>query len=95
MQHQAPILPRAEPEAGRRQQLIKVTIGALAEFGYVGTTLSRIGSRAGVSPGLIAHYFGDKDALLDATFRTLMARVRARVVKRLSRARTPRERVLR
>jgi len=94
MQHQAPIVLRAEPEAGRRQQLIEVTIGALAEFGYVGTTLSRIGSRAGVSPGLIAHYFGDKDALLDATFRTLMARVRARVVECLSRARTPQERVL-
>ena len=30
---------------------------------------------AGVSPGLVAHYFGDKDGLLDAAFRSLARRV--------------------
>jgi len=45
----------------------EVTIDSLAELGYVGTTLAQIASRAGVSPGLVAHYFGDKDGLLDAS----------------------------
>ena len=86
-------LPRTEPPDGRRQQLIETTISMLAEAGYVGATLGRIGARAGVSAGLVAHYFGDKDTLLDAAFRTLVARVRSRVVERLASARTPRDRV--
>ena len=53
----------------RRQairQLVEVTIDSLAEVGYVGSTLAQIASRADVSPGLVAHYFRDKDGLLDA-----------------------------
>lgn len=78
----------------RRRQLIETTIDALAEFGYTGATLGRIADRADVSPGLVAHYFGDKDGLLDATFRTLSSRVRTEVTRRLGLARTPRERVI-
>ena len=77
----------------RRQQLVEVTIDVLAEAGYVGTTLGRIGARAGVSAGLVAHYFGDKDTLLDLAFRTLVGRLRSRVSERLAGARSPRERV--
>lgn len=91
-QAEAPV-PRAEPPDGRRQQLIETTIDMLAEAGYVGTTLGRIGAGAGVSAGLVAHYFGDKDTLLDMAFRTLVERVRSRVLERLAVAQSPRERV--
>ena len=91
-QAEAPV-PRAEPPDGRRQQLIETTIDVLAEAGYVGTTLGRIGAGAGVSAGLVAHYFGDKDTLLDMAFRTLVERVRSRVLERLAVAQSPRERV--
>lgn len=87
------LVPRTEPPEGRRQQLIETTIAVLAEAGYVGATLGRIGARAGVSAGLVAHYFGDKDTLLDAAFRALVGRVRTGVLQRLAGARTPRERV--
>jgi len=87
------LVPRTEPPDGRRQQLIGTTIAVLAEAGYVGATLGRIGARAGVSAGLVAHYFGDKDTLLDAAFRTLVGQVRTGVLQRLAGARTPRERV--
>ena len=85
--------PREEPEDARRQQLIEVTIDSLAEVGYVGSTLAQIAQRAGVSPGLVAHYFGDKDGLLEATFRTLARGIGERVGERLKLARTPRGRV--
>jgi betaine-aldehyde dehydrogenase len=49
----------------------------------VGTTLAQIAGRAGVSPGLVAHYFGDKDGLLDAAFRSLARRVGDQVRARL------------
>ena len=84
---------RDEPEEARRQQLIEVTIDSLAELGYVGSTLAQIAQRAGVSPGLVAHYFGDKDGLLEATFRTLARGIGERMGERLRRARTPRGRV--
>ena len=66
---------------------------SLAEVGWVGTTLAEIAGRAGVSPGLVAHYFGDKDGLLEATFRTLARTLAARVRARLALAHTPRGRV--
>jgi len=85
--------PRDEGEEARRAQLIAVTIDSLAEVGYVGTTLAEIARRAGVSPGLVAHYFGEKDALFEAAFRTLSRSLAARVRARLALARTPRGRV--
>jgi betaine-aldehyde dehydrogenase len=89
----APPLARAEPEEGRRQQLIETTIETLAELGYVGTTLARIATRAGISPALLVHYFGDKDRLLEAAFRTLAGRLSTAVTSRLRTAPTPRARV--
>src|SRR5471032_1384038 len=87
------VLPRDELEESRRGQLIAVTIDSLAELGYVSSTLAQIAGRAGVSPGLVAHYFGDKDGLLEAAFRSLSRRVGDQVRARLARARTPRGRI--
>ena len=84
---------RDEGEEARRRQLIEVTIDSLAEVGYVGTTLAEIAGRAGVSPGLVAHYFGEKDGLLSAAFRTLARSLAARVRAKLSLAHTARGRV--
>ena len=74
-------------------QLIEVTIDSLAEVGFVGTTLGEIAGRAGVSPGLVAHYFGDKDGLLEAAFRKLAREVATWARERLALGRTPRARV--
>ncbi len=84
---------RERPEQDRRDQLIEVAIDCLAECGFVGSTLAQIAGRAGVSPGLIAHYFGDKDALLEAAFRRLNRRVHDNVRAKLRLACTPRGRV--
>ena len=80
-------------EETRRSQLVEVTIDSLAELGYVGTTLAQIAARAAVSPGLVAHYFGDKDGLLDAAFRSLARRVGNQVRTRLRQVSTPRARI--
>lgn len=86
-------MPRDEVEEARTRQLIEVTIDSLAEVGFVGSTLAQIASRAGVSPGLVAHYFGDKDGLLEATFRTLARRISERMRERSAAAHTPRGRI--
>ena len=82
-----------ELEDFRRVQLIEVTIDSLAEVGYVSSTLAQIASRADVSPGLVAHYFDDKDGLLEAAFRTLSRRLFEQVDARMRQAHTPRGRI--
>lgn len=82
-----------ELEDFRRIQLIEVTIDSLAEVGYVGSTLAQIASRAEVSPGLVAHYFDDKDGLLEAAFRTLSRRLFEQMDAQMRQARTPRGRI--
>src|SRR6266436_3292048 len=86
-------VPRDELEEARRRQLIEVTIDSLAEVGYVGSTLAQIASRADVSPGLVAHYFDDKDGLLEAAFRTLSRRLFVQMDARMRLAHTPRGRI--
>ena len=91
--HGPSAVPRDELEDARRAQLIEVTVDSLAAVGFVGTTLAEIAGRAGVSPGLVAHYFGDKDGLLEAAFRTLARVVAVRMRERFALALTPRARV--
>lgn len=84
---------RRAPEDVRRRQLIDATIESLAEIGFNASTLAQIARRAGVSPGLVAHYFGDKDGLLEATLRHLSLRLYRATAQRLAAASTPRGRV--
>ncbi|WP_018183851.1 choline-binding transcriptional repressor BetI [Kaistia granuli] len=84
---------RIEVEDLRRRQLIEATIESLAEVGFAACTLMDIGRRAGASPGLVAHYFGDKEGLLEATLRYMAGRLSRIVSIRLAEARSPRERV--
>ena len=80
-------------EDARRRQIIEAAIDTLAEFGYVGATLTQIGVRANVSAALISHYFQDKNGLLEAVFRSLMRRVGQSLLARLAQAKTPRGRI--
>jgi transcriptional repressor BetI len=78
----------------RRRQLIDATIAAIEENGFADATISRISARAGVSTGVVHHYFRNKDDLLEATLRDLANTLRREVVERLKQARSPRERVV-
>jgi len=77
----------------RRNQLISATIDILSEVGFAATTLALIGQKAGVSPGLVAHYFRDKDGLLEATLRQLAVKLARVTIAHLAVAATPRQRI--
>jgi TetR/AcrR family transcriptional repressor of bet genes len=77
----------------RRTQLIAAAISSLHDHGYAETTVARIARRAGVSPGIVHHYFDGKDDLLFATMRHLLAELRSDTVDRLAAAATPRARL--
>lgn len=77
----------------RRRQLVDAAIAVIHREGFARATVARIAAQAGVSTGIIHHYFADKDALLMATMRTLLSELRRDAAERQGRARTPRERV--
>ena len=56
-----------EAAARRRRQLIEATVDVIKGHGLHGTTLARVAEIAGLSPGIVNHYFQSKDALLLAT----------------------------
>lgn len=58
---------RAEPDA-RRQSLIEAAARVLAQRGAAGASVRTICAEAGVSPGLLRHYFDGIDALIAATY---------------------------
>lgn len=59
----------------RRQALIDAMADCLAERGSDGASVRAVCGRAGVSPGLLAHYFDGIDALMLATYRDVVRRV--------------------
>ncbi len=60
-------------EAERRQDLIRATLDCISEKGLEGATVREIAARAGVTGGLIRHYFASKDQMLQAAYRETMA----------------------
>lgn len=59
--------PPAGENADTRQQIIASARKLFADKGFSGATVRSIAADAGVDPGLIRHYFGDKAGLLVAT----------------------------
>ncbi len=59
---------RAAPDE-RRQSLIEATARCLAEKGAAGVSVRTICAEAGVSPGLLRHYFGGVSDAIAETYR--------------------------
>lgn len=55
----------------KRQLFIDAAIWSLAEHGYKGTTVRKIASVAGVTPGLLTHYFSGKEELIAESYKHL------------------------
>ena len=66
---------RREGEERRRDALIAAALDIIAEDGPRAATVRAIAARAGVTAGLIRHYFSNKEELTHAAYQTLMARI--------------------
>src|SRR5713101_9761080 len=73
---------------------LDVTITSIGRYGLADTTVQRISREAGVSSGIIHHYFGGKNELLEATMRRLLQALRQDVVAALGKARSLEDRVV-
>ena len=67
---------RERAEVRRRADLIAATIIEIGVVGSLDVTVGKIAKRAGISPALAFHYFGDKTSLFLAAMRHLMTSYR-------------------
>lgn len=86
-------LSASPKEMQRRRDLIAATLQEIGAHGTLNVTVGQIARRAGVSPGLAFHYFGDKEALFLAAMRAVLRRYRRAVVAALRAAETPEARI--
>lgn len=76
-------MPKVGMQPIRRQQLIEATLTAINDVGMHDASIVQIARRAGVSNGIISHYFRDKNGLLEATMRYLISHLGLAVRSRL------------
>ena len=66
-----------EGEERRREALIAAALDLVAEGGPGAATVRAIAERAGVTPGLIRHYFNSKEDLTREAYRAMMQGMQA------------------
>lgn len=66
-------MPKVGMKAIRQAQLIQATLTVIDRVGLADASIAVIAKQAGVSTGIVSHYFGDKNGLLDACMRHILA----------------------
>ena len=77
----------------RRRAFVEAAIRSIHDRGIVDLTTGDVAREAGLSQGLVHHYFGSKSALIIATMRHLLIEFGQGIKERLRSAVTPRERL--
>tara|TARA_R110001583_G_scaffold66471_2_gene190997 strand:- start:132 stop:725 length:594 start_codon:yes stop_codon:yes gene_type:complete len=68
----------------RQQQLINATLMSVERHGLQHTTINTISGLAGMSSGIISHYFGGKQGLIEATQKFLLDELKQALLTRTS-----------
>jgi len=77
-------VPKVGMKAVREQQLINATLESVAQYGLQNTTIVTISKIAGLSSGIISHYFGGKQGLIEATVKHLLEQLKIALLERVS-----------
>lgn len=67
----------------RKPQLVKATMAVIDRVGLHGASISLISKEAGVSTGIINHYFGGKHGLLEETMREILRQLSTSITSQL------------
>ena len=87
-------MPKVGMEPIRRQQLIDATLESVAELGLHATPINTISKRAGLSSGIISHYFGGKQGLIEATVRYLLTSLKSGLLEKTRNSCDAKERLM-
>ena len=77
-------MPKVGIKPLRQKQLIDATLESIAQFGLQKTTIITISKIAGLSTGIISHYFGGKQELVSATVKHLFEQLKVALLERIS-----------
>ncbi len=69
-------MPKTGMTQIRREQLIEATLDCVDLHGVNGATISKISKQAGVSTGIVHHYFHNKNDLLEGSMRLMLAHLK-------------------
>ena len=69
-------MPKLGMQPIRREQLIRATFETIDRIGLADTTMAQVARSAGLSTGIVSHYFGDKDGLINAAMRHILRQLR-------------------
>ena len=78
----------------RRRELSEAAFVVMTQFGLSGTTVSRVAECAGMSQGLVHHYFKSKSDLLEAAMWEVVRKYRRIVVDEVSKHDGPRDKLI-
>src|SRR6266550_7228949 len=67
------------PAEDKRRQILAAAVRVFAAQGFEASRVGDVAREAGVAYGLVYHYFGSKDAVLEAVFREQWGRLLAAV----------------
>jgi len=77
-------MPKIGMKPVRKQQLIDATLASIGKYGLQSTTIVTISRIAGLSSGIISHYFGGKQGLIEATILHLLEQLRLALLTRIA-----------
>lgn len=77
-------MPKVGIKSLRKQQLIDATLESIGKHGLQSTTIITISKIAGLSSGIISHYFGGKQGLIEATIKHLLEQLTLALLERVS-----------
>jgi TetR/AcrR family fatty acid metabolism transcriptional regulator len=66
-------------QEGKRRQILEAAVRAFARKGYHSCRVGEVAEEAGVAYGLVYHYFGSKEELLQEIFRDTWTQMLARI----------------
>ncbi|GGO15332.1 hypothetical protein GCM10010116_30780 [Microbispora rosea subsp. aerata] len=84
-------MPKQVDHAARREEIARAALRLCARDGLAGVTIGRVAQEAGVSKGLVQHYFAGKADLLRASAQVLRGEIERRVRDAVRDARGPAE----
>ncbi|MFB9216443.1 transcriptional regulator BetI [Vibrio sinaloensis] len=76
-------MPKVGMPEIRKPQLVQATMSVIDRVGLHAASISLISKEAGVSTGIINHYFGGKHGLLEETMREILRQLSATITSRL------------
>lgn len=77
-------MARPAVKEARQQQLIDATLMSVERHGLQHTTINTISAMAGMSSGIISHYFGGKQGLIEAALKYLLDQLKQALLIRIS-----------